>query len=219
LEGENIKNQQGETLTAKEQRNGGSHFQAYSQLQQQEDGGIPQQDSYRAERTCQKKTDLTVFVYSESEQEEYSLILMNILIKFIYISPMRATNRKINRQPVHSPSPDIAAKNKITTTNAPMTEVIKKSRINSLATMGHDLSLEELHRTIIDWEEKYKILERQLNSLLLENSALKKEISQLQSLLAQNKPVFVNPSQQDTETLRDYEGRFARLMEEIRRIQ
>lgn len=85
--------------------------------------------------------------------------------------------------------------------------------------MGHDLSLEELHKTIIDWEEKYKILERQLNSLLLDNSALKKEISQLQSLLAQNKPVFANPSQQDTETLRDYEGRFARLMEEIRRIQ
>lgn len=65
---------------------------------------------------------------------------------------MRATNRKINKQPVRSPSPDIAAKNKITTTNAPMAEVMKKSRINSLASMCHDLSLEELQKTIIDWE-------------------------------------------------------------------
>lgn len=77
---------------------------------------------------------------------------------------MRAANRKLNKQPVRSPSPDIAAKNKITTTNAPIAEVLQKSRIKS---MHHDLSIEELQKMIIDWEEKYKMLERQFNALLL----------------------------------------------------
>lgn len=67
---------------------------------------------------------------------------------------MRTANRKVNRQPVRSPSPDIASKNKITNTNAPLSEVLKKSRINSHASMPLELgmsSIEDLHRAVVDW--------------------------------------------------------------------
>lgn len=67
---------------------------------------------------------------------------------------MRTANRKVNREPVRSPSPDIASKNKITNTMAPLSEVLKKSRINSHASMPLELgmsSIEDLHRAVIDW--------------------------------------------------------------------
>ncbi len=89
---------------------------------------------------------------------------------------MRSGLRKITREPIRSPSPDIANKNIIANTKAPVAEILKKSRVSSYsnaALMQGVNSIEDLQRAVIDWEEKYRIIERQLNNMMLENSALK----------------------------------------------
>lgn len=104
------------------------------------------------------------------------------LIKFICIFfLMRSGLRKITREPIRSPSPDIANKNIIANTKAPVAEILKKSRVSSYSCnavlMQGVNSIEDLQRAVIDWEEKYRIIERQLNNMMLRIPPLKLKLA------------------------------------------
>ena len=62
------------------------------------------------------------------------------------------TSRVMNREPVRSPSPDIANRNIIRETVAPVNEILKKSRTNSYgyASWGQSGS-EEWQREAMQW--------------------------------------------------------------------
>lgn len=109
---------------------------------------------------------------------------------------MRGLNgKRINREPVRSPSPDIANRNAIVHTTPPhMQEILHHSHKKLNHSPSFSLSHEELQRSLANAEQRYRQLELQLNALLLENSSMKKEMADLKDRLARTKPGLATSS-------------------------
>ena len=75
--------------------------------------------------------------------------------KIYLVSIMRSVaNRRVNREPIRSPSPDIANKSIIVHTVPPVIEVLKKSRISSKSNLPNSASMsnvEELQKAVVEW--------------------------------------------------------------------
>lgn len=88
---------------------------------------------------------------------------------------MSRISRKVNSRPVHSPSPDLAHRNIIAKTEAPIDEVLRKSRLGATGPepLGSSFpSVEELQRALSDLHEKYNTLYKQYLQLVEHNRQL-----------------------------------------------
>ena len=72
-------------------------------------------------------------------------------------------SRKVNREPVRSPSPDISNKNIIANTMAPLAEVLSKSKVTSIS---YPDSQDDLRGEVSRWREKYMVIEKEFRGLL-----------------------------------------------------
>lgn len=138
----------------------------------------------------------------------------------------RILSKKVNRTPVRSPSPDYATKNIIVRTASPLTEALSKLRMSksSKSPLGRGFSnTQEYENYINNLQERLRLLTKENQTLVHQNSSKAKEIDFLRDMnLKYRKEIHTKSGsylKYQPDLLGDYQSKIRELSEQLGRMQ